>query len=151
LTIWDAAGLGSALKADAVAVDRACARDGQEKEVEVLERGGHARQPATGCPSFSASGLRFGVRSRVVPADPAGDLSVERGEREPSGILRSTSTVGREVPRKRRQQFGGDRSEDPLDLAAALWDAGPGEREPDVEVGGDLLEVLAVKSEPWSV
>jgi hypothetical protein len=82
------------------------------------------------------------VRSRVIDrGDVPADRAVEVTERELRRVNGRAGAVGRQVAGQRGQQFGGDGAEEPLDLAAALRDAGRGEPQSQVQVGGDLFEV----------
>ena len=133
--------VAQALEVDAVALDGAGLGDHHQQQVQVLQRGGHPRQPPAGQPGLLRGYAGLAVRPEVVSAgDEPADRRVQLGQRQPR---RGDGPAARQVAGQLRKQLGGDAAEQPLHLAPALRPPDPGVDRFDVQVGQRLGQVGA--------
>jgi len=129
------------LEADAVAVHHPGLGDLDEQQVQLLEAVGGAGQPAVGDPGLLRALPGLAVLPLVVgTGDPLPDRGVELRQREPR---RSHRLPVDQLPGQVGKQLGGEGAEEPLVLAAALRAGDRGVHELEVQIGGDLDEVVA--------
>ena len=107
------------LEVDAVGVDRARPGDGQEQQVELFQRAGHARDEGAGLPPLLRRHAGLTMRRGVVGRpDEHPDRLVELGQAQP-GLPRPVPGAARRVPGQVRQAHLVESAEDPLDFPAA--------------------------------
>ena len=134
--------VAQSLEVDAVRVDLAGFRDGEQQQVELFRGLGQAGQEPAGFPA----GLRrlAGLTVDAVVIDLDDELPERRiqlGQGQP-GLPGAVPGAARGVARQGRQAHLVDRVQVAFDLPPAAWGlTGQGEHQPHAQVGGGLLQV----------
>lgn len=114
--------------------------DLHQQQIELLEGLGQARQPAVSDPAILWSDTDFGVDAPVIGGDERPDRLVELTQRQ---RRRGNRLAAHEAAGQLCQQSGVDAAEEPLDLPASLGPRHGGVHDVELQVGGDLSEVVA--------
>lgn len=128
------------LEVDSVSLHGPMRGRGEQQAVELVEGVGHAGHPPVRDPRISRGDTELLVGALIVGGDEGADRPVHAREIEHG--LRA-AVPGAEVAGEGREDFGVDGAEKALDLASPLRPADGGEDEPEVQLDGGALEVVA--------
>ncbi len=135
------AGVAQALEVDAVAPNDTQPGVHDQQQIELLQALGQPRQKTVLAPSVERHSAGLAVGAKVVRAgDEGADGPVQLRQRQ---ARRRGRPAADEVPGQLRQQLGGERAEQPLDLAPALRPPDGGVDHPEAERGRNLVEMAA--------
>jgi len=132
--------VADALKVDPVAVHDPGGCNHDQEQVQLLGGVGGAGQPSVRDPPGGGGQAGLGVGALVVTGQPGRERGVQGGQGQPG---RGCGFAADEVAGQQREQLGGDGPEESFDLPAALRASHRAVDKTDVQVGADLVQVVA--------